>query len=209
MPIMTDAPATAVLPSAHPAPLRLFLLGRSAVVMVTSMTGTALFCLWVTLVAISPITVVAVLVLPATTLVRRYAELRRRGARRLLGPFPAHPYREAPRRGLIVRVWTIERDPASWRDAGWCLLHAIVSCVTATLSFALFASGVLALIYPFLFWVTPQRVFGRPFGGWVELHTVAQATAIMPLALVFFGLWYVLSVPLARAEVSLTRALLG
>jgi hypothetical protein len=177
--------------------------------MITSMAGTALFCLWVTLVAISPITIVAVLVLPATALVRRYAELRRQGARRLLGDFPAHPYREAPGRGPVMRVWTIVRDPASWRDALWLLLHAIVACVTATLSFTLFATGVLSLIYPFLFWVTPQHVFGRPFGGWVELHTAAQAAAIMPLALVFFGLWYVLVVPLTRAEVSLTRALLG
>jgi hypothetical protein len=194
--------------TAHP-PLRLFLLGRAALVMVTSMVGVVLFSLWVTLVAVSPITVVAALVLPVTVLVRRYADLHRRGAERLLGTPIKGRYRGPGRRGPIARVWVIERDPASWRDACWLLLHAVVGCVTAALSFALFAGGVFYLVYPFLYWVTPHRVFGRPFGDAVELHSVAQALIVMPLAGVCFVLWYVLAIPLARVELSLTRSLLA
>ncbi len=210
MTTMTEQPpASAVLPAARHTALRLHLLGRSVVVMLTSMIGVALFSVWVTLVAVSPITLVAPLVIPATAVVRAYANRHRRAAGRLLGTAIEAGYRTPDRPGSFRRIWTIERDPASWRDALWLLLHAVVAFVTSTLAFTLFAGAVFYLIYPFLFWVTPEHVFGRPFGGWLELHSVADATIVMPLALVSFALWFVLQLPLTRAELSLTRSLLG
>jgi hypothetical protein len=203
------SPAAVVLPAARRTSVRLHLLGRSTVLMLTSMTGVALFCLWITLVAVSPITIVAVLVLPATALVRGYAAIHRRAAAGLLGtPIEPH-YRSTEGRGLIGRVWTIERDPASWRDAWWLLAHAVVAFVTSVLSFTLFASSLFYLIYPFLYWVTPENVFNRPFGDWWMLHSVGQSTVVMLAAPVMFGLWYLLQIPLARAELSVTRSLLG
>lgn len=208
MAVLEKAPAPP-LPLARRAPLRLYLLGRAFVLMITSMTGVALFSIWISFVAVSPVSIVAPLLIPLTALVRRYANLRRRGAQYLLGVPITAEYRRPTRPGIVDRVWTIVRDPQSWRDALWCLLHGIVGCVASALSVALFFGGVLYLIYPFLFWVTPQRVFGRPFGGLLHLHTVGQASIVMPLALVLFGLWYVLAVPLARADVALTRRMLG
>jgi hypothetical protein len=207
--ISEAAPSTAVLPPARSATLRLRLLGRSVIVALTSMTGLILFVLWVTFVAVSPISVVAPLVLPVTVLVRAYANGYRRRTARLIGaPIPSG-YRTPSRPGLISRIWAVVRDPASWRDAAWLLSHAVVGFVTSILSVTLFLGAVFYLVYPFLFWVTPQRVFGTPFGGWHELHTVADATIMMPLALVCFGLWYLLQLPLTRLELALTRALLG
>ena len=52
------------------------------------------------------------------------------------------------------------------------------------------------------------RLFGRPFGGLLEFSLVAQSCVMMPLALVCFGLWYALVLPLTRTELSLTRRLL-
>jgi hypothetical protein len=199
MTFVEDPTATRpVLPAPRHTSLRLHLLGRSVGVMLTSMTGVALFCLWVTLVAVSPITIVAPLVLPVTAMVRGYANAHRRGATRLLGHPVEASYRTGGRRGVLGRVWTIERDPASWRDVSWCLVRAVVAFVTSTLLVALCAATLLYLSYPFLYWVTPQNVFGKPFGGLVILHSVAQATLLMPLALVSFGLWYGLVVPLTR-----------
>jgi hypothetical protein len=209
MVLMTDpTTAPAVLPQPKRMPLRLFLLGRSAIVMLTSLIGVVPFCLWVTLVAVSPITLVAPLVLPATALVRWYANIHRRGAQNLLGTRVDSFYRDPERKGVLGRVLGIIRDPASWRDAWWLLLHAIVGCVTSAFSFVLFASGVLYLIYPFLYWVTPPHVFNRPFGDLVHLHSVGQAAAMMPIAIVLFALWYVLVIPLVRAELSVTKAFL-
>jgi hypothetical protein len=206
---LVDVLPSQPIPAPRRPPLRLFLLGRSAVVMVTSMFGVVLFTLWITLVAISPLTILAALVLPATSLVRWYADLRRRGAQRLLGSPVRGSYRPAASTGVVARVWAIERDPASWRDAAWCLMHAVLGYVTSTLSFSLFAGGVFYLVYPFLYWVTPDEVFRQPFGDQWTLHSVGEATAVMPAALVCFALWFALVIPLARAEVSLTRSLLG
>ncbi len=207
--VVDPATTSPVLPAARHTPLRLHLFGRSLRVMLTSMIGVALFCLWVTLVAVSPITIVAPLVLPVTAMVRGYANAHRREAARLLGRPVEAGYRTGGRRGFIRRVWTIERDPASWRDAAWCLVRAVVAFVTSTLLVTLAAATLLYLSYPFLYWVTPQNVFGEPFGGLVTLHSVGQAALLMPLALVTFGLWYVLVVPLTRAELAVTSAMLG
>lgn len=197
-----------VLPPLRPASLRLRMTARAAHVMITSVLAVVPFTLWITFVAVSPISLVAPLVLPATALVRAYANAHRRGVTRLLGTPMPPPYRDPGGRGMLRRIWQIVRDPASWRDAWWLLCHAVVGCVTATLTVALFAGSVFYLIYPFLYWVTPQRVFGHPFDH-LTLHSVADATVLMPLALVCFALWYALVLPLTRLELSLARALLG
>jgi hypothetical protein len=177
--------------------------------MFTSLVGAVLFSVWITAVAIVPITICAPLLLPVTAMVRAYANAHRRSTGRLLGTSIPAPYRPAQRHGVFGRVWSIVRDPASWRDALWLLLHSVVACVTSALSVTLFVSSVFYLIYPFLFWVTPPSVFRTPFGGWYELHSVADATVMMPLALVAFGLWWVLQMPLSRLELTLNRSLLG
>src|SRR4051812_24509000 len=112
-------PSRPVLPAARKASLRVHLLGRSVVIMFTAMVGVPLFALWLTLVAVSPISIVAPLVIPATALVRAYANAHRRAAGRLLGRPIEAAYRTPARPGLPRRILTLEGDPASWRDALW------------------------------------------------------------------------------------------
>jgi len=205
-----DRPAARPVPTAaRSTAVRLHLLGRSAGLMLTAMLGVPLFVLWVTLVALSPITLVAPLVLPVTAAVRAYANAHRASAGRLLGAAVEPSYRASGRPNVLRRIWDVERDPASWRDAAWLLLHAVVAFVAATVAVALFLSAIFYLAYPFLFWVTPQPVFGRPFGGWLSFHSVADASIMMALAPLSFGLWWLLQIPLTRAELRLTGALLG
>jgi hypothetical protein len=205
-----DAPSmSASLPAMRTLSVRLHLLARAARVTVTSMAGAVLFSVWLTAVAISPITVLAPLVLPATRWVRAYADSHRDEARRLTGWPMERQYRPTDDRSLVRRVWSVERDRQSWRDAWWCLLHAIVAATTSALTVTLFAGTLFYLSYPLLYWSTPQFVFGEPFGSLLVLHSVAQATVMMPLALVCFGLWYALVLPLTRVELKLTRSLLS
>jgi hypothetical protein len=207
----TDLPPAPhpALPAARAATLRLHLLGRSVIVLLTALPiGLALFVLWVVLAALSPITVVAPLLVPVTAAVRGYAQACRREASALLGAPVAAKYR-ANRPGLFGRLRTILTDPASWRDALWLPVHGVVAFTGAVLSATFFLASVFYAIYPFLYWVTPQRAFGRPFGDWHELHSVNDAMLMTPLALVCFGLWYGLQLPLVRAELAVTRALLG
>src|SRR3954447_19823746 len=93
-------PTRPVLLAARKVSLKLHLAGRSVVLMLTSMTGVALFVLWVTLVAVSPISIVAPLLIPATALVRAYANAHRRNAARLLGQPVEAGYRTPERPGL-------------------------------------------------------------------------------------------------------------
>jgi Putative sensor len=206
------APTATVRPPVPPARLnrvRFHLLARAFVVLPTSLLGAGLFAVWVSVVAVSPITLVAALVVPVTALVRAYADVHRRDAARITGRPIERPYRDTTGLGLVRRVLTIVRDPASWRDAWWLLAHAVVGCTASALSIAFFAGGLFYSSYPFLYWVTPQSAFGRPFGGLFVLHSVGDAALLMPLALVSFGIWYASCLPLARAELSLTRSLLG
>jgi hypothetical protein len=207
----TAAPSAtpAVLPARRMYSIRLLLLGRSVTTMFTSLLGIGLFVGWIVAVALAPISITAPLLIPITALVRAYANAHRRGASLLLGtPVPA-TYRSAKGQGLFGRIVTIVRDPASWRDALWLIPHVVVGFATSLLAVVLFFSSVFYLIYPFLFWVTPQSVFGTPFGNWHELHSVADATVMMPIGLVMFGLWMVLQGPLTRLEVALTGRMLG
>jgi hypothetical protein len=206
----TEIPVSrAVLPARRRYSIRLHLLGRSVTTIVTSLVGLVLFVVWIAAVALAPISITAPLLVPITAIVRAYADAHRRGASWLLGTHVPAAYRSTEGQGVFRRIVTIVRDPASWRDAAWLLLRSVVGSVTSILAVALFASSVFYLIYPFLYWVTPQRVFGRPFGDWHELHSVADATVMMPVGLVMFGLWMVLQVPLTRLELTLTGSLLG
>ena len=209
MTAIIDAPTdTSAPPSARLIVAELHLLGRSVRLLLTSMVGVLLFSAWITVVVGAPVTIFAPLVLPVTAVVRAYADGHRREARRLTG-WPMRPrYRSPETTTPVRRVWSVVRDPQSWRDAWWCLLHGIVACITSSLIVTLFVGTIFYLSYPLLYWATPPSVFGHPFGGLVDLHSVAQSTVMMPLALLSFGLWYVLTLPLTRLELSLTRALL-
>jgi signal transduction histidine kinase len=189
--------------------LRFELLGSSLVLLLAAIIGAAVpFSLWITSVSIVPVGVGIPLVLLFTGQVRWFADQHRHWAAGQLGEPIARPY--APRRpgGWLVRLGTVLGDPASWRDAIWLLVNGIVGSVLTFLSFGLFLCGVFFTIYPFLYWVTPQAAFGRPFGAW-DLHSVADAFLIVPLGLVVFVLWYVAAVPLARLHARLIRLLLG
>ncbi|WP_143167894.1 sensor domain-containing protein [Jatrophihabitans endophyticus] len=206
--------STLVLPRADARPRRrnalterLRLTAHAAVVAPTALAGVALLPLWLTLVALTPLTVVAPLLLPATWLVRRYADAHRRAAARLLARPVGVPYRRLSRPGVISRITTVLRDPASWRDALWLLLHAVVGFVSALLTLVLLLATAYWLVLPFLVHVAP-RAFETSL-GFVTLHDAGDAAVLVPLAGIAFQLWWWLTIPLARGRVALDRALLG
>ncbi len=209
MAVIEDYTGTApVLPPRGPAPVRLRLLARAVTVTSTAPFALAPFCLWITMVAVCPLTLVAPLVLPAAVLMRAWARAERRAVGRLTGrPIP-DPYRDTRGLSVLGRVSAVVRDPASWRDARWLFVHAVVGWFLAALSLTLLLGSVFYAIYPFLYWVTPHNVFGRPFGGLIELHSLAESFWFVPLGVAVFALWWAVVTPLGRAEVGLGRLLL-
>ncbi|GAB2465897.1 sensor domain-containing protein [Jatrophihabitans fulvus] len=202
-------PGTPQVPTrpAGPLVLRLWVTARAAAFVVTSMIGVALLPLWLTLLAVSPLTLVVPLAVGATALVRAYADANRHAAGRMRGEVVSRPYRPAGP-GLFGRHLAAVRDPASWRDALWMSVHAVVGFFTATLTVTLALATLFWAVFPFLYAVTPQAAFGR-FLGFVTIHSVAQSFVVVPLAAVALALWWVLAVPLARADAAVTARLLG
>ena len=188
--------------------LRFELLGWSLALFSAAVIGVALLFLWIVALSLIGIVIGVPLVTVSLFVVRWFADRHREWAARRLEQPVVRPYRALPSDGQLSRFVAIMQDPASWRDLAWLLVNGVVGVLTATLTFGIFLGGVFYLIYPFLFWVTPPEVFGRPFDLW-ELHSVTDAFVLVPLGLVFFVAWYVLSVPLANLNARVIRSLLA
>ena len=188
--------------------LRISLLGWSLVLALGTVLGFGLATLWfasasVVLGAGIPLTFLA------TALVRWFADLHRQWAADRLGVPVARPYLPRPDAGWPTRLWTILRDPATWRDWAWLLVNSIVGWLTSGLSLLLFLGGFFYLLYPLVYQLTPPQVFRTPLGEGFRLHSVTQSFALVPLGPVLFLLWYATAVRLANLNARVIRALLG
>jgi signal transduction histidine kinase len=188
---------------------RIRLLGWSLPLAIAAQLGIGLFCIWITSVPLIIVTVGVPLTLLVTPVIRQFANLHRTWAGNVLAEHIPPPYRPVPPgANLLTRLLTYLRDPASWRDWVWLLLNAVFGFALSILSFTLAASAIFYLIYPFLYAVTPQEVFGNPF-GFYHLRRVADAYPIMPVGIVIGVIWYWTIRPMMRANARLMRALLG
>ncbi|MFI6785649.1 sensor domain-containing protein [Micromonospora sp. NPDC050276] len=166
--------------------------------------------LWITSISIAALGAGIPLTLLATVLVRWFADLHRQWAADRLGePVPARPYQPTPDAGWPVRLWTILRDPATWRDWIWLVVNSITIWLSCGLSLLFFIFGVVYLTYPLIYQLTPSQVFRTPMGEGFRLHSVAQSFGLVPLGPVFLLLWYVTAVRLANLNARVIRALLG
>ncbi|GLY95229.1 sensor domain-containing protein [Actinoplanes sp. NBRC 103695] len=188
--------------------LRISLLGWSLVLTLGTVLGLALATLWfasasVVLGAGIPLTFLA------TALVRWFADLHRQWAADRLGAPVARPYLPRPDAGWPTRLWTILRDPATWRDWAWLLVNSIAGWLTSGLSLLLFLGGFFYLLYPLVYQLTPPQAFRTPLGEGFRLHSVTQSFALVPLGPVLLLLWYATAVRLANLNARVIRALLG
>lgn len=189
--------------------LRVSLLGWSLVLLLGAILGAGLLTLWVTSVTAVALGVGIPLALLSTVLVRWLADLHRQWAADRLGEPVPRPYLPTPQGSWLVRLWSILRDPASWRDWAWLLANSITGWFTYTLSFALFLGGVFYLIYPILYELTPPQVFRTPLGNGFRLHSVQQSFALVPLGPVLLLLWYATAERLANLNARVIRSLLA
>ena len=189
--------------------LRMGLLGWSLVLLLGAAMGFVLATLWITSVSVVALGVGIPLTLLATALGRWFADLHRQWAAERLGEPVDRPYLPTPDAGWLVRLWTILRDPATWRDWAWLVANSITGWFTYGLSLLLFLGGVFYLIYPLLYQLTPPQVFRTPLGDAFRLHSVAQSFALVPLGPVLLLLWYTTAVRLANLNARVIRALLG
>ncbi len=188
---------------------RLALVGWSAVLLLASVGSFALVTLWLVAVALIPLGIGIPLTLVLTPVVRWVADQRRVWAGDRLGEPVDRPYRPTPPGNQFHRLRAELGDPATWRDAAWLTVDAVIGWFTAGLSFVLVGIGFTYLIYPLLVALTPDEVFRTPFGpGWY-LDSVAESFALVPFGAAIMLAGYLLARPTAVLNAHLIRSLLG
>lgn len=210
----TDAPAGSGVSDPEPGargpldaqhPSRWWHFGTSLALMLTWPIGLGLFIVWAVVASLSLLTVVAPLLLPVAAMIRGYAQAHRRWAGRALGRQVTRPETGHGRRApaTLFGTFTIPlRDAAIWREWLWLLVHATVGFALALIPTALLLSALFYSLYPLLFALTPQEVFGTVF-GFIEIHSVSEAWLVTPIAVVCLGLWLATarSLPTAYARI--------
>ncbi|MEV6443125.1 sensor histidine kinase [Amycolatopsis sp. NPDC051716] len=212
----TFSPGDASPPPERPRPtlrsllaLRVSLTGWSVVLLAGSIAGAALATLWITSVPLIALGAGIPLTLLATALIRWLADLHRQWAARRFGESVARPYLPTPDAGWPVRLWTILRDPATWRDWTWLVINSLTGWLTSGLSVLLVIGGFVYLLYPLIYLLTPPQVFRTPLGEAFRLHSAGQSFALVPLGPVCFLLWYATVTRLANLNARVIRLLLG
>jgi signal transduction histidine kinase len=172
-------------------------------------TSVLALTVWVAGVSVSASLAVFVVGLPAfvgaAIAFRWVAELDRRNAAVVLGRPLAAGYREHRGPGLLARVRKTARDPQTWRDLAWLVLHSVLGLAFGSLAVALVAQLLGVAVLPLWYWAVPD---GVDVGIWT-IDTLPKALAAMwlafPLAVVTIGLLR----GMAATEARLARALLG
>ncbi|QFZ71935.1 sensor histidine kinase [Streptomyces fagopyri] len=189
--------------------LRIGLLGWSLLLLLGGLLGFGLLTLWTTSLTVVALGVGVPLVLVSTAMVRWFADLHRQWAADQLSEPVARPYLPAPDAGWLKGLWTILRDPATWRDWAWLVANSITGWFTYGLSFLLFLCGVFYLSYPLVYALTPSQVFRTPLGNAFRLHSVQESFALVPLGPLFLLLWYTTASRLAKLNALIIRSLLA
>jgi signal transduction histidine kinase len=186
---------------------RLQTIGWGLALPVLSLVGVALLCVFTTFAGLIPIIVGIPVFLLSTSLVRQFANAHRRiASRELRVPVPV-PYRALPT-SVWRRVLAVVRDPATWRDWAWLVVNSVTSWVLAFVPFCVLLGSLFYLIYPILVAVTAPEVFRTNYGLF-RVDSVATAFLLWPLALLCFIIWWLIALPMMRANAHVARWLLA
>ena len=149
-----------------------------------------------------------VLLMLFVPLVAQLANVHRAIASRVLGVRIERPYARASSsspRGLLL-TWV--GDSARWRDYAWLWVKITIGWATAWVSVGLTLAVLWYLVFPFVYWVTPDGVFDMNYGFFV-MDTQAEAFLEWFFLLIAFSLWWLLLPPVVRFVAVLDRAMLA
>lgn len=171
-------------------------------------TSVVAMAVWIAGVTVSLSLAVFIVGLPVillTALAFRWtAELDRRNAALVLGRPLRGRYRHQDG-GLISRLTTTLRDPQTWKDLAWLVLHSALGFGFGIAAVSLVASVAGLAVLPLWYWSIPD---GVEFGLW-DVDTLWEAFATAPLA-VPLGLFTALLLrAMAAVHAKLAAALLA
>ena len=187
---------------------RVRLAGWGLVMSLLSLVGIAVGSVVITAGSLGTAVIGVPLTLLTVRWLRGLADGRRLWAANVMGVPIARPYRPMPDGNMFTRFVAVATDRATYRDLLWVLVDVTAGLFLAILPISMLLGTVFYLVYPLLVAVTPADVFGQPFGPWLHLNW-HQSFLMWPLALFWFGMFWVTTPALMRAYTKLTRALLA
>jgi signal transduction histidine kinase len=171
-------------------------------------TSILAFVLWVTAVSLSLSLLVFIVGLPVIMLsaiaFRWTAEFDRRTAALVLGRPLRGPYRDHAGDRFLVRFSATVRDPQTWKDLTWLVLHSVIGFGFGVAAVALIAQALAVAVMPLWYWSVPEGVDW----GLFNIDTLWEALLVVPLAVPLAALTIVLLRLMALGEAKLAQALL-
>jgi len=187
---------------------RVKLAGWGLVMCALSMVGIGVWSAVITAGSLVTVVVGIPLTLIFVRVLRVLADWHRLWSVNVMGLPIARPYRQEPTGNWLGRLQAIATDRATYRDLLWVLADATVGFTMTLLPITFLLGALFYLAYPLLVAVTPENVFGHPFGPWLILDW--QLSFMMyPLALLCFALFWWTTPPLMRGYARMTRAFLA
>jgi signal transduction histidine kinase len=191
------------------APTRIQLFGWGVALIGLEVPTYVLLALMLVSIGLIPIWIGFPMAIGLITLVRKFMDLHRRRAGWVLGTTIDRPYRSVADRGLVIRVFDVLRDPATWRDVGFIFAQVSggMALVTTQVGILLGAIGHATLWT--WWWALPDDA-EFDLVGFLTVDSTASAIFLGgPLGLLYFGLWWWVSPWLMHAQATLTRSLLA
>ena len=171
-------------------------------------TSVVAMAVWIAGVSVTISLAVFIVGLPVfllSTLAFRWtAELDRRNAALVLGRPLRGRYRPQ-RGGLIARLLATARDPQTWKDLAWLVVHSALGLAFGIAAVTLVASVLGLAVLPVWYWSITD---GVELGLW-DVDTLWEAFATAPLAIPLALLTALLLRAMATAHAQLARALLA
>jgi len=172
-------------------------------------TSILAFVLWVTAVSVSLSLVLFIIGLPvilaSAWAFRWTTELDRHNAALVLGSRLRAPYRDHGGERFLVRLGNTMRDPQTWKDLAWLVVHSVVGFGFGVAAISAIANVIGVALLPLWYWALPE---GVDWGIW-NVDTLPEAFLTMLLAIPLAALTVLLLRGMAIAEAWLAQGLLG
>ena len=184
--------------------------GREAAYLTAGLlTSILAFTVWVTMVTLSLTLAVFIVGLPimlASAYVFRWtAEVDRHTVSLFLGRHVRGRYQDHRADTFLGRMAATFRDPQTWRDLSWLIVHSVVGFAFGVAAITLVATVLGTAVLPLWYWSIPDGVDW----GIVNIDTLPEAIAAAFLAIPLGAITIVVLRWLAWTEALIATALLG
>jgi signal transduction histidine kinase len=194
---------------ARPSPTRFQLFGWGLALIGLEVPSYALVVLFLLSLGIIPLWIGFPLVIGSVALVRKLMDLHRARAGWILGAAVERPYLARRERGLVIRVFDLLKDPATWRDLAFMFVQMTAGMALACTQVALLLGGIGHMTLATWWWALPDDANVNLIGFMSVSSTTSALFFGVTLGLVYIALWWWSGPYLMRAQAALAQWLLA